>query len=1059
MELYTPEYGEDKLVEQPAMMLLESLGWKTFNGYGEFNIGKSPLGRDHKGEVVLLNRLRLALQNLNPELPAEAIESVIEELFRDRSRLGFVEANREVHNLLRNGVKVSWQNPEDGSLITETARVIDWNDRSNNDFLAVNQFWVSGEMYTRRADIVCFVNGIPLLFFELKAMHQAVRSAFDDNLRDYKNTVPHLFWYNAFILLSNNRESRVGSVSAGFEHFSEWKKINDEGEQGAISLETTIRATATPERLLEITENFIVYKEIKGGTIKLVAKNHQFFGVNNAMKALTKIQENKGRLGIFWHTQGSGKSVSMMFFSQKVLRKVPGDWSFLVLTDRVELDNQIYKDFCISGIVTEKGVQARSSQHLRELLEGDHRYVFTLIHKFRTAPGEDHPVLSERDNIIVIADEAHRTQYDTLAMNMRQALPNAAFLAFTGTPLIIGEEKTREVFGEYVSIYNFKQSIDDKATVPLYYENRIPELQLSNEDLNDEIYQVIEEAVLDEEQEMKLERQIGRQYHLIARDDRLERIAKDIVRHFINRGDRESKAMVVCIDKVVAVKMYDKVQKYWRAEIARLRKSLQTASMESREGIEADIRYMEQTDMAVVVSQAQNEIKDMAAKGIEFEQHRKRMVKENLDEKFKDAGDPFRIVFVCAMWMTGFDVPSCSTIYIDKPMRNHSLMQTIARANRVFQEKNNGLIVDYVGIFRNLEKALAIYGSDPSGVIKPGENPVEEKRKLIEELHSAIDAVKDFLSTRNIDLVAIQQAKTEDFSKQKHLNDAVENILESEESKKKYLALSATVRKLFKAIKPDPVVYEVAPDCGAIEEIRREIRSLMPQADISEVMERIEEVLDRSISAEGYIIGEEKAEYIVGKTVDLSEIDFEALAKKFKFGQKRTVIEQLKNMIEIKLNELIEKNKTRIDYLEKFQKMIEEYNSGSANIEEFFDRLKWFIKNLSEEEKRHVQEGLVEEELAIMDLLLKPAIELTDKERNLVKAVSKELIVKLQDKLNLDWRKKQQSRAAVRLTVETVLDMLPRVFTKELYKQKCEAVYQHVYESYYGAGKSVYAVA
>ena len=311
-----------------------------------------------------------------------------------------------------------------------------------------------------------------------------------------------------------------------------------------------------------------VFQEVRGGLIKLVSKNHQYLGVNNAIEALKEIRTREGKLGVFWHTQGSGKSVSMIFFAQKVLRKVPGNWTFVIVTDRLELDDQIYKNFTSAGVITENKAQAESGEHLRQLLREDHRYVFTLIHKFRIPE-----MISDRSDIIVITDEAHRSQYDTLALNMRMALPNASFMAFTGTPLIVTEEKTREVFGDYISIYNFKQSVDDNATVPLYYENRIPELQLTNKDLNEDIYRIIEESDLDEDQEKKLEREFVHQYHLITRDDRLETVARDIVKHFTGRGF-QGKAMVICIDKATAVRMYDKVQKYWKLNIEQLSRDI-----------------------------------------------------------------------------------------------------------------------------------------------------------------------------------------------------------------------------------------------------------------------------------------------------------------------------------------------------------------------------------------------------------------------------------------------------------------------------------------------------
>lgn len=430
----------------------------------------------------------------------------------------------------------------------------------------------------------------------------------------------------------------------------------------------------------------------------------------------------------------------MIFFAQKIFRKITGNWTFVVITDRKDLDDQIYKNFAGVNAVTEseQSVRAQSGEHLKQLLSEDHRYIFTLVHKFHTEKGAVYPELSERDDIIILTDEAHRTQYDVLALNMRNALPNAAFLAFTGTPLIAAEERTRQVFGEYVSIYNFAQSMEDKATVPLYYENRIPELQLTNENLNLDMELLLENAEVDERQEEKLEREFSREYHLITRDDRLEKVAEDIVLHFMGRGF-PGKAMVVSIDKATAVQMYVKVNKYWKIHLAYIRAELESSDELELLELESKIDYMQSTDMAVVVSQSQNEIAVMKEKGLDILPHRKRMIEEDLDTKFKDPDNPLRIVFLCAMWMTGFDMPSCSTIYLDKPMRSHTLMQAIARANRVWGEKVNGLIVDYIGVFRDLQKALAIYGTASGGGVGPGEMPVAGKRALVDSLEEAIN--------------------------------------------------------------------------------------------------------------------------------------------------------------------------------------------------------------------------------------------------------------------------------------------------------------------------------
>src|SRR5664280_1461610 len=1041
-------YTEDALVEQPAITLLAELGWETFNAYGEFDHGASPLGRETKAEVVLKTSLRKALLTLNPDVPVEAIHQAIEELTRDRSRMSAVAANREIYHLLKNGVRIPMPDPEGDGETVEVVRVIDWDEPANNDFLLCSQFWITGEMYTRRADLVGFVNGLPLVFIELKAAHKRLETAFSGNLRDYKDTIPQLFWPNALIILSNGSESRVGSVSAGWEHFAEWKKIGSEDETGRVSLETMLRGICDPARLLDLVENFCLYQEVPGGLIKLTAKNHQYLGVNNALAALTDIRQRDGKLGVFWHTQGSGKSVSMIFFAQKVLRKIPGNWTFVVVTDRQELDGQIYKHFVSAGVVTEGRAQAESSQHLRQLLTEDHRYIFTLIHKFRI-PEE----VSTRNDIIVITDEAHRSQYDTLALNMRTALPNAAFLAFTGTPLIVGEEKTRQVFGDYVSVYDFQQSVADGATVPLYYENRIPELQLVNTSLNEDMERLLEEAELDESQEKKFEREFAREYHLITRDERLEAVAKDLVAHFTGRGF-QGKAMMICIDKATAIRMYDKVKKHWGEKIIALQAEWAGANDNVRREIEEGIVRMKETDMAVVVSQGQNEIAEMREKGLDIRPHRKRMVEEDLETKFKNPDDPFRLVFVCAMWMTGFDVPSCSTLYLDKPMRNHTLMQTIARCNRVYPGKVSGLIVDYAGVFRNLEKALAIYGAG-----RGGDKPVEDKAALVAALRQALGETKSLCQERGVNLTAIQTA--EGFARVGLLDDAVEALVGTEEIKLRYLDLANTVQRFYKAVLPDSAAQEFAVEVTPVHVIADKIRALIPPADISLVMRQVESLLDRSIATEGYLIREQSAPYDDEHWIDLSKIDFEKLAEKFKTGRKRTLNEKLKGTVAQKLMAMVRLNRTRMDYLERFQAMIDAYNAGSLNAEEFFQQLMAFARSLNEEEKRGMGEQLNEEELALFDLLTKPQIAMSAADREKVKATAKELLDTLKaGKLVLDWRKRQQARAEVRVTIEKMLDQgLPKAYTPELFEKKTTAVFQHVYDAYYGAGRSVYAAA
>jgi type I restriction enzyme R subunit len=1046
-------FSEMGLVEKPTLALLKSLGYDVIDAYTEAYGPESPVtrnpGRDDRSEVILRHRLRPKLAELNPELPPHALDQAVEELVLDRSAMDRVRASQAVWNLLRDGAKVTFTG-DDGQRQTDTVRFLDWCDPRANEFLAVSQLWITGPLHTRRTDIVCFVNGIPLVLIELKASHKSAKEAYDKNLTDYRDTIPQLFTPNGLVILSTGSETKVGSTFAPWERFGEWKKVADEEEPGVVSLETTIRGVCEPARLLDAFENFVAYLERPGGMIKVLAQNHQVLGVNAAIRALRDERTRERKLGVFWHTQGSGKSLSMLFFTQKVLRREPGNWTFVMVTDRAELDDQLYGEFKDAGVV-EGHMQADSSAHLRRLLGEDHRYVFTLIHKFRSERNEAMPVCSERDDVIVITDEAHRTQYSTLALNMRQALPNASFLGFTGTPLIAGElERTREVFGDYVSTYNFRDSIADGATVPLYYENRIPELQIVNERFDEELTAILEDAELDEHQERALSRRFGAEYQLITRPARLRRIAADLVRHFVGRGFL-GKAMFVAIDKATAVRMYDLVREAWARHRAELEELAGRLPALEREGVEAQIAFMRETDMAVVVSQSQNEIADMQEFGLDITPHRKRMLDEDLDERFKDPSDPFRLVFVCAMWMTGFDVPSCSTIYLDRPMRNHTLMQTIARANRVFPEKEAGLIVDYVGVFRHLEAALAIYAAGPSG--ERAEDVIRDKAALVESLEEEIGELVAF--AERWDVVLDELAKAEGFEFIALRDAAVEALLVDAVTRRAYLERSDRVRRLFASILPDPSAGPHARLVGVARNIAERIRSLDEPPDVTHVAGAVSELLDRSVGAEEYVI-RAAAEGAEGDSpIDLNTIDFEALAGKLA-GRKRSATQRLTKRLGEQLEASARRNPGRLDLIARLRDLIAAYNTGSLNVDEMLKRLQALSRDLSEDEARTVREGLSEAELAVFDLLTKPDPVLTDEERAQVRQIARTLHERITDRLVLDWRRKAETREATRVLVRDVLDELPDAYDAETWQRKTDAVFNHIFASYYDDGHSVY---
>ncbi len=1047
----TRAYTENQLVEQPAIGLFADLGWDTVSAQAETFGPDGSLGREAKDDVVLVPRLRAALLRLNPSQPPEAIQNAIDALITDRSAMSLEAANREAYRLLKDGIPVSIPDKELGGQKVERLRAIDWERPEQNDFLLVSQISVLGNLYTCRPDLVGFVNGLPWVVVELKRPGVPARAAFAENIAHYKREIPQLFWFNALIIASNGTDSRVGSITADWDRFFEWKRIERENEPRRVSLEVMLRGVCDRVRLLDLAENFTLFTERKAGLTKILGQNHQALGVNNAIASMLEARKTgHGRGGVFWQTQGSGKSYSMVFFSQKILRRLSGNWTFVVVTDRAELDRQIAETFKEAGAVSEnEGDQchAASGAHLRELLRGNHRYVFTLIHKFLTPEP-----LTDRADVIVLTDEAHRSQYDTLALNMRSAMPKATFLAFTGTPLIAGEERTREVFGDYVSIYDFQQSVEDGATVPLFYENRTPELDLVNPSLNEEIYSLIDDAALDEEQEARLEKALGRQYHLITRDDRLDTVARDIVQHFLGRGF-VGKAMVVSIDKATALKMHDKVRRFWNVERERVRSELGQYSLSDAKA--ADLRarreLLESTDMAVIVSPGQNEVERMRSLGLNIEPHRKRMneSKPGLDEKFKDGSDPLRLVFVCAMWLTGFDAPSCSTVYLDKPMRNHTLMQTIARANRVYPGKHSGLIVDYANVFASLEKALAIYGAGREGAA-----PVKDKSLLVAALSDAVESAVRFCMDQGVDILSVASLPLGDLARLAAVEHAMNALISPESVRREFLSAENLVSSLYRAVKPDPSAVEFAPKVDALSALSSAIRAALSPSntDLSSVMAGIAGMLDESIA--GLMIREAGP-----PAIDLSKINFKALAQRFRDSKHRkTDLEMLKVAIRARLDRVVRLNPTRADFASKFENLIESYNAGSRTIEQLFEDLLRLSASLDVEQERHVRENLSEEELVVFDILTRPAPDLSAEERAEVKKVARDLLSRIKGLLVINWRKKYAARSGLRLAIEDTLDAgLPRAYEPEIYKQKCAAVFEHIYECYPERDTGVYS--
>lgn len=1061
------EYSEDYLVENATQQVLEELGWNVEYAWNNETFGeKGLLGRETKSEVILKRYLLEALKKYNPGLPVIAYKNAIEQIKQKVSGKTLERINKEKYILLTDGVLVSFTN-KNGELEKKKLRVFDFNNYDNNHFLAVRQFEIVGELYNRRPDVIGFVNGIPLVFFELKAHHINLQNAYTENLSDYKDTIPEIFYCNAFIILSNGTDAKAGTITSPYKFFLDWKRITEE-EEGKVSLDTMLRGICSKENLMDIFENFLLFDDSGGDIVKIMAKNHQYIGVNKVLEKVKNINDLKGRLGVFWHTQGSGKSYSMVFICQKIHRKLGGSYTFLLVTDRTELESQLYDTFTGVGAVTEKNVKATSRDNLRELLRSNHKYVFSLIHKFSVNPKleTEYPLITDRKNLIVISDEAHRTQAGTLARNMRfNGIPNASYLGFTGTPIIKEEEEiTKNIFGEYVSIYDFKTSISDKATLPLKYLNRGEKLGIKNPELDEKMAEIIQNEDLDEDQRLKLVELFQSNYVLLTADKRLDAIAKDLVWHFNNRG-YQGKAMLVTIDKPTAVKMYDLIIKYFPLYISELKKRIEKETDEQEaQTLKQKLKKVEETEVCLVVSSEQNEPGKFRKYGLDITTHRKRMVERDLDKEFKDEDNPFRLVIVCAMWITGFDVPCVSTMYLDKPIKGHTLMQTIARANRVYDdEKENGLIVDYGNVYKQLEKAYSVYGdgAGPTGRnqgLDTGdtERPVELLEEMAKEIEEAIVNVEKELTERGFDLNDL--INTQAIDKLANIKKAIECICLNETTRAKFELLAKEVFKKYNALFPEEQAKPFTRKFNAIQAIYGQLNQQVKSADVIEVMLKLQKLVNESIFIDT-TKGKDKE-----VAIDLSSLDIDKLRAAFaRTKEKNTIVFDLQSALENKLNQMLKENPLRIKFYEKYKKIIEEYNKGKS-IEDTiaaFNKLTDFIKTLSVEDSRAVREQLDEETLAIYDLL-KEGKELGTEDIKNVKKVAVDTLNKLkEEKLRLErWRESTQIKAQVRTMIYDYLQYLPQqVYTDSDVAFKTGVVYQHIYTNYPGGYYNAYVMA
>lgn len=1060
-------------------------------GYEHINAWKHQLiGRESLKEVVLKDRLRKKLIELNPQIPADNIEEAVSELTKRRISQSPIAANKEIYNLIRGGFPVEYKNNQ-GRTERDYVKIIDFDAPDNNDFLVVSQLSIE-RLQTenkRRPDLLLYVNGLPLVMIELKNATEKVKSGYDDNLKNYKRDIPQLFYYNLFVCISNGIQTRVGSFNAPWDHFFSWVKLKDtavsndqktreevekesEVSKNRLSLKLFCEGLCAKANLLDYFENFVLFHNNKA---KIIAKNHQYLGVNNTVKSLNEREGKDGKLGVFWHTQGSGKSYSMIFFSRKVRRKITGNWSFLIVTDRTDLDDQIYRNFIETETIPEPPKKGKNPyrpynrEELRDYLDSNKNYVFSLIHKFGIERGKTFKKITDRSDWIVMIDEAHRSQYKGFGENMRIALPNAQFIAFTGTPLL-RSKLTENWFGGYVSEYNFAQSIEDGATVPLYYKKSVPRVEQVNENLVGEAAEILENEDLTEEQKEKLDREYSTLFQVVKREDRLLEVAKHIVQHYPHRLDildehkhrKPMKAMVVCIDKFTAVRMYDFVQNAQKEEIKALRKkSNATSNPNEKARLQRIIKFMDETRMAVVVSQEGSD-KDEQAKfkkeGLSIENHRRLMDYPDpdgrtIEDYFKDPNDTYRIVFVTAMWLTGFDAPAVSTLYLDKPLQNHTLMQAIARANRVIEGKKNGLVVDYFGVFRSLKKALADYAEGSKGGSSEEEFPVKDFEELITLLREAIAEAKDFCKNLGADIDVILDFGEKGFGEVELFQEYADLILAKDDHRKQLGLFVNTIVSLYDSAKNDVYAYpKIKKEKEVFEYLRKVVdRNVDQDEAIERAKGKLDHLLDTSVVGMGDLANEpirEKYSIENYKQIDLSKLDFEKLRAEFPEKKHKNIqFADLRELLEIKLKQMLAVNKTRGTFLERFEKVIEDYNSGSLSIEQAYEELIKQAGDLSEEETRATRMGMSDQELELFDLLKKD--KLTKKEEQEVKLAAQALLERLYDAKNKiliqEWHREKATQEMVKRHIQEILGKhLPDPgYDRQLFAEKLDKTFGH----------------
>ena len=1039
-------YLSENAIEQMALKDLKELGWQV--AFGPDIAFDGPHPEREKGsfysDVILIRRLREALVRINPDLPDSAIEEALRQVLTLESP-ALIENNRRFHQMLTDGVDVSWMGAEGER--HGKVWLLDVENPENNDWLAVNQFTVIENKKERRPDIVLFVNGLPLVVIELKSpsSEQAtLRQAFNQ-LQTYKQDIPSLFAYNAICIISDGLQARFGTITSGWDRFMPWRTIdgtdlyrepgNEKQSEGVVQpgLITMVRGMLARARFQDYVLNFITFEDSGGCTAEIAKKAagyHQYHAVNQALASTLlacglkaspdmpyarfveaeaadpfRIDDSKGeyrtrfgdrRAGVIWHTQGSGKSLSMVFYASKVIRHpAMENPTIVVITDRNDLDNQLFTTFSANRqILRQTPVQAENRAHLRELLKvASGGVIFTTIQKFFPEnKGDTYPLLSERSNIVVIADEAHRSQYDFIdgfARHMRDALPRASFIGFTGTPIEKEDRNTRAVFGDYISIYDIQRAVEDGATVPIYYESRLAKIELDEAEKPriDKEFEEIMETEEDEVCKQRIRSKWASLEEVVGAEKRIRLAAEDLVEHFERRREvLFGKGMVVCMSRRICVAMYEAIT-----------------------SIRPDWHNKDDTKGKIKVVMTGS-----ASDPPEWQQHvRNKAVRDLLARRFKDPDDELQLVIVRDMWLTGFDVPCLHTMYIDKPMSGHNLMQAIARVNRVFRDKPGGLVVDYLGIADSLKRALAVYAE--SGGRGMAAVDQAEAVAVMKEKYEVVQGILhgfDYRSLLKVDTTARMQG----------IAEAMEFILSQEDGKKRYLQAVTELSKAFALAVPHEEALGIRDEVGLFQEIRTAlVKATVSSSErpLEDVEAAVRQLISKAIS------GTEVVDIFAAAGLDKPDISIlsdEFLAEVRALPQKNLALETLKKLLQDEIKVRLRKN---VVQSRAFSEMLEEamrkYHNRAIAAAQVIEELIAIAKEMREAQRRGEKLGLSEDETAFYDALAanESAVEVLGNET--LKKIAQELVDSVRKNVTVDWSRRENARAHLRVLVKRIL--------------------------------------